>query len=459
MPASWPSTFATDQPAVDAATKVSDYTRLRDAIVWLRQLGIERQAFRGLRMRSHPDDDLAASRVYLDHADEIVLEDGSGNVEAVKDWNDIEASMGVLGVGGLDTGAELASTWYKIWATRKPSTGAKGLLLQRSKDWTSDAGQQFTTADDAGRALHLSTGGSPTVELAQGFKTATVGSPGPIVFVDVKVLRTGAVSGRIWLEIQSDNAGDPSGVVLATSHKMNAAVIPTTSSWLRFVFPVPFTAADESTQYHLVMHGSYSLSDTVHITWRGTVAGGYANGVMKEKSGSTGVWSATTQITDGNFRIYTERNDVALVMPTGYDQRAHIGYCRNDGSSNLVPFLAIGKRVVPMKEQTTGTFTSMTALLIDAAVLLPPTPLLVEWSIANATAGNQAGVGGVPDGYVVPDFGAGNFRKGGLVYGYNALGIVASPSSTLPVIATDHQGIYVQVAGSTGQAFLTSWEW
>src|SRR3990167_2476971 len=214
-----------------------------------------RQTFRGLNLRTHPDADVAASKVYLDHADEIVMHDG----EQVDDWDDLVADITASGAGGLDTGAEGASRWYEIHAIRKSSDGTKGLLLHRAKDHLLDT--SFTTARNAERRLRIATA-TATDKLAQGVQFATAGK---LEFIDVQIIGGTAPTGNIWFSLQASSGGDADGVALATTDKLNAAFVATTANqWVRFVFRAPYTVAS-ATQYHLVLEGDYAKSDTVGI--------------------------------------------------------------------------------------------------------------------------------------------------------------------------------------------------
>lgn len=64
-------------------------------------------------------------------ADELVLEDASGNQMLVASYNKT-ATITVSGAAGLDTGAEASSTWYHVWAIAK-SDGTQSILLSTSE--------------------------------------------------------------------------------------------------------------------------------------------------------------------------------------------------------------------------------------------------------------------------------------------------------------------------------------
>lgn len=334
------------------------------------------QTFRGLHLRTHPDSDSINSKIMLVHADEIVMDDG----EPVETWDRLVADITVAGAGGLDTGSEAASTWYEAYAIRKRSDGTKNLLLHRAKDYFKDTSHDGST--DATRSLRLLTG-TPTDKIAQGFQVATAGL---VEFVDVVLDRDGTVSGNFWFTIEADSSGDPSGTPLATSDKYDAARIPDTGgngSFLRIPFRNPATIS-ASTQFHLVLQGDYARSDTAFIKWAGTVAGGYANGSSKDFNGT--VWAATpgAQGLDRLFKLYIARNDTAVTMPSGFDQKCLVGYCFNDSGSNLRRFLAQDRTVLAIGAGTganswhIGTVTS-SLVLTDLASFMPPVPSFVRF--------------------------------------------------------------------------------
>jgi hypothetical protein len=93
--------------------------------------------FRGLHLRTSPNADVAATTVTLLRADEIVSDDGYP-------WSvttPLSAVISSSGAGGLDTGAEAASTWYEIYAIRKSSDGTKNLLLHKAPTFSLDQSQ------------------------------------------------------------------------------------------------------------------------------------------------------------------------------------------------------------------------------------------------------------------------------------------------------------------------------
>jgi hypothetical protein len=351
------------------------------------------QYVRGLYLRNHPDSDKVNSQLMLVKADEI----GFGEGTIITGWSQVVVDKTLAGAGGLDTGAMAASTWYEVYAISKSSDGVgrrpwvanDKLMLHRAKDYFLDT--SFITATNAVRNLRLLTS-TATDKLAEGIKFATAGL---MEFIDVPLIRVGAVVGNYWFTLESDNAGSPSGTVLAQSDKYDASKVPTAEAYIRIPFRTPFSALT-ATQYHLVLQGDYARSDTVFIGWRGVTAGGYANGVAKEFNGTT--WSATANPLNYDFKAYITRNSTAVTMPTGYDQKTLIGYVYNDGSSNFKrmrqkdrTYHAVGGGTVDRISTTLGT----TAALYDLSAFIPPTIVDVLLTVDSGAATTTAMIGDI----------------------------------------------------------------
>lgn len=347
-----------------------------------------RQVYRGLHLRTHPDSDVAAAKVMLVRADEIVYDDGT----RVTDWDREEASLAVSGAGGLDTGAEAASTWYEVWAIGKSAdgTGSRAktandkLVLHRAKDWFKDE-EQTTTSGDIGR-LHFA---ADVQELAQGVQVDTTGK---VPFVAINVLKVGSPTGNMWLEIRSDSAGSPN-TLLATSVKIDVTKILTGETWilLPFLNPVSLTAL---TQYHLVLDADYAQSSANQISWRGATTDAYATrGTMKRWDGTAWQTTTTSGFNSGGdfaFKVYVERNDAAVTMPANYDQKALLGYAFNNGSSNLEPVIQIDRVVRCLSERKVGSFTATNPpALTELMNFVPPRPVLARLGIAHDSSGRS----------------------------------------------------------------------
>ena len=400
------------------------------------------QDFKGLSLRTSPNADVAATTVVLDHADEIVMDTGN----RVATWDDLSAIITTAGAGGLDTGSEAASTWYEIYAIRKSSDGTKNLLLHRAKDYFLD--EQQTTQDNGASLRQAS---APTrTQLAQGFQTSNTGY---VEFVDLRISQdNGTISGRVWLTIEADSSGNPSGTPLATSDKIDAESINTSSQWVRFVFrtPVSVTAA---TQYHLVLSGDYTPNDTVNIGWKADATGDYANGVWK--SLDSGTWNTITGY-DAMFKIYVTQNNTSVTLPSGYDQKAHVGYVYNGSDSNFIKFTAQGRHVWYMPDNSNGPdwvalSTSATVPTLTSLVaFVPPGPVRFIFTAQNDNATGSTIIGGVSSP------GAGTSDYGGFYMIEDA----ANDQEISPPVQTEYQAFYMRaLTAGTSYILPRQYEW
>lgn len=329
------------------------------------------QTFRGLSLRTHPNSNEAAAKVMLVHADSIVMNDG----EEISGWDRLVASLALSGIGGLDSGTEQASTLYEIYAAYNRTTVTKGLFLHRAKNY---ALHEYTTGEDATQGLRSAVDNS-TVRISQGFQHPTAG---PLEMIDVKLIKVGAPTGNFWFTLEANSGGVPSNTALATSDKYDASRLTTTATWVRIPFRDPYSIS-AATQYHLVMHGDYTISATNYVGWRmdGTAAS-YASGSKALYDSDGPSWTSDTD-DDMLFKAYVSENEVAVsgTAPAGYSQHALVGYCINDASSNLVPFEQKDRTVFGGQSNgwQVGSLSGGTPQLIDLRALLPPVELAVEF--------------------------------------------------------------------------------
>jgi len=326
------------------------------------------QSFRGLHLRTGEAGD-AATTVTLLHADEIVCSNGVRRTPA----DNLSAVITTSGIGGLRASqSEAASTWYKIMYAYGGS--GEGLYLEQAKDYYLD--QSFTTATDAAQRLRTLTG-TVNTKLAQSVTFATAGK---LEFVDLSIYKGNAPTGSIWVTLEADAAGDPSGTPLATSVYINAANVAASEQFVRFVFRAPYSVT--AAKYHLVIQGDYAESDSVSILLRGVAGGGYAGGSCR--SLTLGTWGAAG-FPDAWFRAYVTRNDNAVAPPSGYDTGyAQIGWVYNNSGSNFVPMAQVDRSV-----RHTGTAANVTATILtltDLTLAVPPVPVSCWWNIYNTTA-------------------------------------------------------------------------
>lgn len=388
--------------------------------------------FSGIHIGTHIDSDIAAKTVQLRRAERIVFDDGS----AENNLTPLTADITLAGAGGLDTGSEAASTWYEIYAIRNSSTTTKSLMLHRAKDFFLD---ETYDSDDATILIRNVT--DTRTALGQGF---AVSNTGYLDFVDVEIIRNNAPSGTLYAEIHSDAAGLPSGTVLATSDKLVAGDVATSSQWVRFVFrtPVSLTAA---TTYHLVLTGSWTPSDSVYVAWRcDTSAASYANGTRTQKDGGTWINTGVTAH-DFSFKIYIRRNDASVTMPSGYDGKCLIGYVYNDGSSNFTVFTAVDRRVSEAGNIVVGGSDAIPSLK-DISAFVPPVPVTFT-GFSNAQSAGITWIAPVPIGFKTPA----GVR--------DVLSAGSSLGNFLLDVQTETQGVYAHDTSGTYDLLMYGYEW
>lgn len=339
------------------------------------------QDFRGLSLQTHPDNDKALAQVRLIHADAIVMDDG----QEISSWDNLDANIAASGAGGLDTGSEAASTWYEVYAIYNGTT--KNIMLHRAKDYFLDEtwDQSGGTTEDG---QHLLRDATARTKLAQGFKVDTAG---PMQFIDVKVAKVGTPTGNFWFTLEANSGGVPSNTPLATSDKYDVARLTTTSTFIRLPFRVP-ASLSAATQYHLVLQGDFTVSASNHMLWRAdTTAATYANGSKAAYDGTT--WTSDTD-DDFLFKVYITRNDVAVTMPSGYTQKALLGYVYNNASSNFKHFWQKDRTFFCGYDADwqIGALANSTPTLVDLFAFLPPISTMLTFNLYSGVA-NSPSVG------------------------------------------------------------------
>lgn len=289
----------------------------------------------GLQLQTHRDSDVANKQVELVDVDAIIMDDGVELRNDSDEWTGKVADITVAGAGGLDTGTEASFTYYEIFAIAKED-GTRNLLLHKSKLWADDTGH--VSGEDATQGIRSAVDNS-TVKVAQGFKF----NGGRVPYIEVKLIKVGAPTGKIWFTIETDTAGKPSGTAVATSQAYDVARLSTTATVIRIPMKSSEVLSATPTQYHLVAQGSWTVSATNYVGWRmDGSAGSYTNGAKALFDSDTATWTTDTD-DDLYFTIGAETNDSAVTMPTGYTKKCFLGWVYNDGSSNFVPFLQTGR--------------------------------------------------------------------------------------------------------------------
>lgn len=393
------------------------------------------QTFRALRVETHPDADLAASRL-LFSAGSIVMDDG----EEVPDWNSIEVDLAASGANGLDTGTEAASAWYSLWAAHNGTT--KIGLLHREKEYFLD--EDVSAGEDGTHALRDA---AARTKLGQGFQVDTAG---PMPFVDVKLAKVGTPTGLYWFTIESNSGGVASGTALATSVKYDVSRLTTASTWVRIYFRSPATLS-ALTQYHLVLQGNFTVSGANYMSWRAdTTAAAYSRGSKAAYDGAT--WTADTD-DDFTFKAYVTRNDTALTLPTGYTQSAKIGYAYNDAGSNLKHFIQQDRTVFCGYDDAwqIGSLSATTPALVSLEAFLPPTDVVAELLFYSATS-LYVGIGTL----MATDLTTTQTdERVGIVRKYTA----GTPEGIPRLTLSAYQGLMFITSGGTPNLYVGTFEW
>lgn len=399
------------------------------------------QSFRGLSMQTHTDNDLAAKMVQLIHADAITMDDG----QEIRDWNMLTFDITASGAGGLDTGVEVASMWCEIYAIYDGTN--KRLIGHKAKDYFLDESwdQSGGTTEDG---QHLLRDATARTKLAQGFKVDTAGK---IEFVDVKVAKVGTPTGNFWYTIEATSGGVPSNTPLATSEKYDVSRLTTTSGFIRVPFRTPATLS-AATQYHLVLQGDFTVSGSNHMAWRAdTTTSTYANGSKAAYDGAT--WTNDTD-DDFLFKIYVTRNDVAVTLPSGYTQKALIGYAYNNASSNLKHFWQHDRTIFGGYDDDwqIGAVPSALIVLMDLAAFLPPVRVLLSAAIYNGSSTNHA----------IGELSATDLPVSAATEtpGIVRMGVGAGEAAPFnPIALSPYQGLMFVVGAGTGNLYMSSYTW
>jgi len=341
---------------------------------WITTTGVT--SFEGVFISTHYTPRLKASQVLFRRGDELLMSDGS----VIRGWSNLAADIRVSGAGGLDTGVELPSRWYEVYAIRNGANGQQSLMLHAASDIVQD--QSLTTASDLGVTLRKVTGGTAT-KIAQNFIPAVAG---PLTSVELEISKTGAPTGLIWVTLEADSSGDPSGTALATSRVMDVARLPTDKARIRFLFDTN-TSVSIGTTYHLVYQANYTVSDTNYTTWWGLTAGGYASGTARELRGGWASCLSQTGIQDLWFKTFIQSTPItAITMPSGYDQVCLVSFVYNDSSSNFKPYFQLNNTMTLGFSPEWKTFTPVTGLVevMDLRAFCPPTPVSMMFVLKQA---------------------------------------------------------------------------
>jgi hypothetical protein len=358
--------------------------------------------------------------------------------------------MGTSGAGGYLGGTNASANWYRVVALRKSSDGTKALGLAHAGSFINDTGAGYTSGDDNQSGLRLAVA---TTKLGQGFQVSTAA---PQVYgARLKLVKVGAPDVNVWLTIETDNAGVPSGTVLATSDTIDGAAVTTTAGghFVMFVFRTPPTLAT-GTQYHLVLQGDAGGVGN-YIAWRyDGSAPGYVSGASATYDSGTTAWTSVAA-NDYMFEIIKRDPvvDIAANLPTGYDQYAVIGWAYYTSGTEIRAFRQIDQHWMP--DQQTQLFASTATLptLTDVTAFVPPIPITMRMAGAHTAATAVNNYGGVPSGFATR---INVWRDGGNAQHYAP----AANDAVMPVVAiqTELQRLYFSTTSGTGTVWLDSFE-
>ncbi len=405
------------------------------------------QTFRNLQLSTHPDSDVAASRLIFS-ADSIVMSDG----EEVSNWSNVVIDITASGAGGIDTGTEQNSTWYEAYAIYNGTT--KAGCLHRAKDWFLDL--DITAGEDATQGIRSAVDNS-TVRVAQGFTPVTAGK---LVFLDVELIKVGTPTGNIWFTIEANNGGVPSNTPLATSWKFDVSRIPTTAggTTMRIPFLVPATVS-AATLYHVVAYGDWTVSATNYVGWRmdGSAAA-YAGGSKALFDSDTSTWTTDTD-DDLWLKVYIERNNVdfSTTVPSGY-RYALIGYAYNNSAGNLLPFTQQGRRWRLVRAQADGLVVnegSATNILIDLRTALPAAPMIL--AMIGITGSGSGVIAAAVGDIISPDTAYASTTGGSFLHLYASIAVEVINDPT--EILVRHNAIYLEFSGGGGDFYVCGFKW
>lgn len=409
-----------------------------------------KQFHQGLQLQTHRDSDVAHKQVELVDVDSIIMDDGTELRNDNDEWTGKLADITVAGAGGLDTGTEQNDQWYEIYAIAKEDN-TRNLMLHKSALWAIDT--NYPSNGDATQGIRSAVDNS-TVKVAQGFQF----NGGKVPYIEVRLIKVGTPTGKIWFTIETDSAGKPSGTAVATSHAYDVSRLATTAAWVRFPMKTSDTLSAVPTQYHLVAQGTWTVSATSYVGWRmDGSAGSYTLGAKALYDADTLAWTTDTD-DDLLFAVANETGSTAVTLPTGYTKKCFLGWVYNDGSSNFVPFLQTGRSRCLATLSTTfpmevGSLSGGVDLF-DLVALLPPRHLM---KVTLALGGT--GTGGAIA--AIGDLRATDISSAGDSVGAQTLisTVITTdvPSAFRDVVV---QTVGVMAHGTSGaKLFITGYEW
>lgn len=406
-------------------------------------------SFSGMVLRTHPDWDKTFNQVSLLGLEQAVMSDGirySGVSQLP-----LTADITVSGLGGLDTGVRTASKWYEIYLIGKSSTQANsdlGLLFHRAKAYPIDQATGVTVSNFS----NLRQASNALVKLAESF---VAGATGLCELVDMDISKTGTPTGNVWLTIEADTSGHPSGTPLATSDRFNVAKFPTSAQIVRVPFRTPATLTSGTT-YWVVWQGDYTFSA---VNYLGI---GYQNVGHPYPSGSLSLFDGTSWASQAlNFYLNTFITvaSAALTLPLGYDESCKLGYVYNTAGNSLGRFSARDRLV---RNLDGGNFFSLTGTttptFVDLSLYIPPGPVVLACEVGSNVATNAANLMNFPEGFETLAANTGVFNNSSVFLSWVG-GSGGSAQAMCPEIETEFQSAYGYVSTDTAYWRPVSYRW
>lgn len=414
--------------------------------------------FRNLMIASSPSGNVTNNKqAFVYKLDEVIMNDG----EVVTNWTlPALLDISVSGVNGLDGGTANANTVYEVYAIRQRSTGTKNFIIHRALDRKPDQNTfnnsfwPMTSGTTTLNTLGANNTANLYVRLAQSF---TPNISGPLTSIDIRVMKTNAPTGNMWLSIEANTSGSPDGTTLTTSRKMDVSRCPTTGANARFVFDNTANLV-AGTSYFWIFNTDYTSSATafMNLAYSSANTNITANGVNRGiPMGNTGAsWvniQGTTQpgqtIGLGTFfyRTQMEANNVTVTMPTGYDQMCLLGYLFTDNVARLKDTTQIGRTIYTSVSQQWGAMHSIYAGapgwadLIELNSFVPPVPCSVTGMSGGPGSPLQIAVGRFHALDLTTTFTEG---FGGYIQAQGSGGTTTAP---IGPIFVEHQAILVRV--------------
>jgi len=237
------------------------------------------------------------------------------------------------------------------------------------------------------------------VKLAQSFTPSVYGQ---CPKVSLYLGDNGTTTGNVWVTIESDSDGKPSGTALATSANVDAAGIDS-YGFDDFTFASPATLTN-GTKYWIVLQGDYDYSGTNYLSWGLITASAIPNYGLVVFNGTvwgnvgTADFTFKTYYDDATIIIpsisyldkYTDSSDlteytfsdISLGSPNSDRYIVVSAFSRKAGATFTLSSITIGGVSATITKQVTNTITNSDAVAIAIANVPEGTTgnIVVTWS-------------------------------------------------------------------------------